>query len=530
VTRTTWAGGGISGRVDRTYDDDLRLRTISVNGANAITYAYDADSLLRQAGSLVLNRDPSTGLLAGATLGNVTTSYGYNGFGELASMSASFEATPLYSETYTRDALGRIVTRVETIQGVTTTYEYGYDAAGRLESVTKNGALASQYTYDANGNRLSKQTPTTFETGSYDAQDRMLTYGGATFSYTANGETLTKTDATGTTTYQYDVFGNLLGVDLPNGTQVRYKVDGRNRRIERSVNGVVTQKWLWQGQVSPIAELSASNAVVSRFVYATRVNVPDYVIKSGATYRVVTDHLGSPRLVVNTATGAIAQRMDLDEWGLVTADTNPGYQPFGFAGGVSDSMSGLIRFGFRDLATGPGAWTAGDPVGFEGGNRNLRGYSGAEPINRADASGLGERCTRPLAGAGGALSAVYPHQGFSKGRDARNTEPLHEHLWLDDGRNAGFFDDNEVRGDDGHARDEYSCSGRLLDDETLWEAIEENREDPGKYWLWGPGQNNCQDWVEEVMRDYERIRSEKARRTGEDPEQAYVLDRLFDDP
>jgi ribosomal protein L37AE/L43A len=49
VARTTWSGGGISGRVGRTYGDDLRLRTISVNGANAVTYACDADSLLRRA-------------------------------------------------------------------------------------------------------------------------------------------------------------------------------------------------------------------------------------------------------------------------------------------------------------------------------------------------------------------------------------------------------------------------------------------------------------------------------------------------
>jgi RHS repeat-associated protein len=388
VTRTTWSGGGISGRVDRSYDDDLRLRTISVNGANAVTYAYDADSLLRQAGSLLLTRDPETGLLAGTTLGNVTTSYTYNGFGELASMTASFGATPLYSEVYTRDALGRIVTRVETIQGTTTTWEYGYDAAGRLETVTKNGLLASQYAYDANGNRLAKQTPTVFEAGTYDAQDRMLTYAGASYTYTANGETLTKTDATGTTSYQYDVFGNLLGVDLPNGTQIRYKVDGRNRRIERSVNGVVTQRWLWQGQLSPIAELSASNAVVSRFVYATRVNVPDSMIRGGATYRILHDHLGSPRLVVNTSTGAIAQRMDFDEWGIVTTDRNPGWQPFGFGGGMLDTYSLLHRFGARDYGASSGRWVTRDHVGFALGTGNQYSYVEEDPANFVDKIGL----------------------------------------------------------------------------------------------------------------------------------------------
>jgi RHS repeat-associated protein len=365
----------------------LRLRTISVNGANAVTYAYDADSLLRQAGSLVLNRDPETGLLSSTTLGNVTTSYTYNGFGELASMTASFGATPLYSEAYTRDALGRIVTRVETIQGATTTYEYGYDAAGRLETVTKNGLLASQYAYDANGNRLAKQTPTVFEAGTYDAQDRMLTYAGASYTYTANGETLTKTDATGTTSYQYDVFGNLLGVDLPNGTQIRYKVDGRNRRIERSVNGVVTQRWLWQGQLSPIAELNSSNAVVSRFVYATRVNVPDSMIRSGTTYRIVTDYLGSPRLVVNVSSGAIAQRFDFDEWGIATSDTNPGFQPFGFAGSIGDEVVGLWRLGARDLSPSSGRWTSLDRSGFAGGDSNLFAYALSNPIDYQDPTG-----------------------------------------------------------------------------------------------------------------------------------------------
>jgi RHS repeat-associated protein len=387
VTRTTWAGGGISGQVNRTYDDDLRLRTISANGANAVTYAYDADSLLRQAGSLVLNRDPETGLLSGTTLGSVTTSYIYNGFGELSSMTSSFGATALYSEAYTRDALGRIVTRVETIQGTTTTWEYGYDAAGRLEMVTKDGLVASQYAYDANGNRLAKQTPTVYETGTYDAQDRMLTYAGASYTYTANGETLTKTDASGTTTYQYDVFGNLLGVDLPNGTQIRYKVDGRNRRVERSVNGVVTQRWLWQGQLSPIAELNASNAVVSRFVYATRVNVPDSMIRGGVTYRILHDHLGSPRLIVNTSTGAIAQRMDFDEWGIVTADTDPGWQPFGFAGGLRDSGVELTRFGARELGMS-GRWLTQDALLQRGGATNLYEYAASDPLNLVDIEGF----------------------------------------------------------------------------------------------------------------------------------------------
>ncbi|MEP0775949.1 MAG: hypothetical protein HRF46_16555, partial [Acidobacteriota bacterium] len=53
------------------------------------------------------------------------------------------------------------------------------------------------------------------------------------------------------------------------------------------------------------------------------------------TYRLLHDHLGSPRLVVDIATGEIAQELAYDAWGNVVFDSNPGFQPFSFAGGES---------------------------------------------------------------------------------------------------------------------------------------------------------------------------------------------------
>jgi hypothetical protein len=62
------------------------------------------------------------------------------------------------------------------------------------------------------------------------------------------------------------------------------------------------------------------------------LGLSNYMLKGGQTYRIVSDHLGSVRLVVNVADGSIAQRIDYDEFGRVTLDTNPGFQPFDFAG------------------------------------------------------------------------------------------------------------------------------------------------------------------------------------------------------
>jgi RHS repeat-associated protein len=112
----------------------------------------------------------------------------------------------------------------------------------------------------------------------------------------------------------------------------------------------------------------------------------DYMVRGADTYRLVTDHLGSVRLVVNTATGNVVQRIDYDEWGVVANDTSPGLQPFGFAGGLYDTDTGLVRFGKRDYDPEVGRWISKDPIGFSGGE-NLYVYAGNDPVNLVDASG-----------------------------------------------------------------------------------------------------------------------------------------------
>ena len=72
------------------------------------------------------------------------------------------------------------------------------------------------------------------------------------------------------------------------------------------------------------------------------------VLTDNTVYRIITDHLGSVRLVVDAATGAVAQRIDYDAFGRILSDSNPGFQPFGYAGGLYDADTGLTRFGWRD--------------------------------------------------------------------------------------------------------------------------------------------------------------------------------------
>ena len=322
-----------------------------------------------------------SGFLTGTALYGITTAHTYNPFGELQTVSADFSATNLFATTYTRDLLGRITQKVETVEGVTDTFDYYYDAGGRLEFVNQNDATVEAYGYDPNGNRLNNAA-------TYDDQDRLVSTGDATYTYTANGELETKTEAAGTTSYTYDVLGNLMAVALPDGTQIDYIIDGQDRRIGKKVDGVLVQGFLYKDQLNPVAELDGSNNVVSRFVYGSRRNVPDYMIRGGVTYRIVADHLGSPRLVVDTSTGTIVQRLDYDAFGNILNDTNPGFQPFGFAGGIYDGDTKLTRFGARDYDAEVGRWTMKDPIRFDGGDTNLYGYVIGDPVNWVDSNGL----------------------------------------------------------------------------------------------------------------------------------------------
>lgn len=86
------------------------------------------------------------------------------------------------------------------------------------------------------------------------------------------------------------------------------------------------------------------------------------------------------------------QRMDYDVWGRVLTDTNPGFQPFGFAGGIYDQHTQLVRFGVRDYDPETGRWTAKDPIRFQGGQANLYTYVLSDPVNYIDFYGFEGIC------------------------------------------------------------------------------------------------------------------------------------------
>jgi len=381
VTSQTWSGP-VTGTIGYEYDDNLRIAS-----ENGFARAYDDDGKIILAGALSLSRDPASGRVIGTSLGNLTDSYSYDQYGDAASYQAAYAGNTFFGVSITRDGAGRISQRAETYFGATTTDGYTYDSAGRLASVSRNGTTVSTYTYDANGNRLSQTTPSGAVAGSYDADDRLQSYGAVTYTYGGDGALRSKQGPDGLTSYTYDALGNLRTVVLPTGRTVEYVLDAQNRRIGKKVDGTLVRGWLYGDQLRIVAELDGGGNIVSQFVYGSRRNIPDYVVKAGATYRIIADHLGSPRIAVDVNTGLVAWNNAYDEFGNPVPGM-PDFLPFGFAGGQYDADTGLVRFGVRDYEPQTGRWTARDPILFAGADANLYAYASNDPVNAIDPTGL----------------------------------------------------------------------------------------------------------------------------------------------
>jgi RHS repeat-associated protein len=363
------------------------MRSLAL-GPDSVTYEYNADGQNILAGAMNAYRSSITGLDDSTRLSAVGTAMAYDNLGSVVSRTVSGIVGGPFSNTYTRDSLGRITTATERFGSDSVRLDYGYDSAGRLATVNRNGAVEATYEYDPNGNRRLITTSSGIASAAFDAQDRQLSLGATTYSYDANGARSMRVVGADTTRYTYDVVGNLLRVDLPNGTRIDYIVDGQNRRIGKRVNGALVRGWVYQSQLAPIAELDASNQVIARFVYGALPTVPEYMVKNGITYRIISDHLGSVRLVVDVSTGIVAQRIDYDAFGREVGNTNPGFQPFGYAGGLVDEQTSLVRLGVRDYDPEAGRWTAKDPLLFFSNSTNLYAYVENDPINLVDPTGL----------------------------------------------------------------------------------------------------------------------------------------------
>jgi RHS repeat-associated protein len=388
LLKTDTRTGALNQAISYAYNNDFRIASLTYVGLTQ-NLGYDNDGLLITAGPFTITRNAQNGLPERVGDNTLLLARAFSGYGEINQNTYAVGGNALYDWTLTRDNAGRITRRVENIQGSTITWDYAYDQLSRLIEVKQNDSVVESYTYDANGNRLVETNVLrgiSNQAYTYSNEDNVITAGTNTYQFDKDGFLTGMTTAAGTSAFSYSSRGELLNARLPDGRDISYDHDTMGRRVAKRVNGAVVEKYLWQGMIQLLAVYDGSNTLVSRFNYAD-ARMPVSMTQGGNTYYLAYDQVGSLRLIMDT-TGAVVKQIDYDSFGSIISDSNPAMAvPFGFAGGLHDRDTGLVRFGFRDYDPVNGMFISKDPIGFRGG-LNLYAYVGNNPVNYTDPFGL----------------------------------------------------------------------------------------------------------------------------------------------
>ena len=379
--------GTVNEVIDYTYDTDMRVGSIGYAGG-VESFLYDNDGLLTGAGPFTITRNVSNGLPEAVSDGTAAQSRVFSGYGEVDGVDYTVGVAAPYSWSVTRDLAGRITQKVENIGLDTVTWDYTYDLMGRLETVYKDSLLAEAYSYDNNGNRTSENNVLRGVSRFYthSVEDHIITAGADSYTFDVDGFLTSRTVGANTDTFNYSSRGELLSVTLSTGTRITYDHDPLGRRVAKRVNGTITEKYLWQDSTTLLAVYDGTDALIQRFSYADG-RMPVSMSYNASTYYLTYDQVGSLRAITDS-TGAIVKRVDYDSYGNILSDSNPTFSiPFGFAGGLQDRDTGLVRFGARDYDPAIGKWTDKDPIDFKGGDLNLFGYVLGDPVNGMDPEG-----------------------------------------------------------------------------------------------------------------------------------------------
>jgi RHS repeat-associated protein len=382
ITQTTHSFLGASATVTRQFNDDFWVTRRTVSGTDAIEREFDRDGLLTRAGPIDLTYESASPGLSTTAVGQVVSDRSHNTFGGLHNEQFTADGQTLFDYTLEYDDIGRVVGKTEIIDGVTSESTYARDQASRITEVKVDGTTVETYAYDGRENLLEVNG----RVASYADDDTVESVGGRTYTFDEAGFLDDWEQSGQTTQFRFDARGQLREAVL-GGDAIAYKYDSLGRRVARTVNGSLDRGWVYDDSNHPVARLDANGDVMERYIYATRQYVPDLIVRGSETYRLITDHVGSVRMVVDVSDGTIVQRLDYEVFGRITSDTNPGFQPFGFAGGIHDPTTGLVRFGQRDYDPFSAAWTSPDPRGFGGGSINLYAYAHNDPVQFVDPNG-----------------------------------------------------------------------------------------------------------------------------------------------
>jgi RHS repeat-associated protein len=356
--------------VNYSYNSLGQLVDLSDVSSNVIVkYAYDLIGRLASKsfanGAVTTNSYTSTGLLQSV-------------------VNMGPDGTVVSSFNYGYDPLGR-VTSMTTLDG---TFAYAYDADNQLVSASLSSGRAIQYQYDGAGNRLSVVDGGTNSAYAVNALNEYSSAGAASFSYDADGNVISKTDATGTTAYTYDDLKRLVSLTSPAGTW-SYQYNALGQRTASTFNGQQTDYVVDPaGLGNVVGEYQTSGALVAHYIFG--LDLTSRVDSSGNPAYYAFDGNGNTVDLIDSA-GAVQNSYSYLPFGEKLTATGSTSNLFTFAGriGVTDDGDGFYFMRHRSYDPAVGHFAESDPTGIAGGTLNLYEYANNNPVMETDATGLG---------------------------------------------------------------------------------------------------------------------------------------------
>ncbi|MGB6553287.1 MAG: hypothetical protein WBE78_07340, partial [Candidatus Binataceae bacterium] len=329
LNRPTFAGFGYSGTcyessIGYTWDGGDRLTGATDSITGAITRVPDLlDRLTSETtpqGSITYGCDNANRRTTMQVAGQTQVGYTWDNANRLTAITQGSSGVGIsYDNASRRTSLtlpngvtvGYSVDNDSRITGLTYsagnsqlgTLTYGYDADGRVTS--KNGTLAAI------------NLPTAVSGNSFNADNGMTGFNGATLSYDANGN-LT---GDGTNTYTWDARNHLSAIS--GAATASFAYDAVGRRTGKTINGIATQ--LLYDALNPVQELQSGSPNANLL---TGLNIDEYFQRtdSSGAMDFLTDALGSTIGLTNSA-GALATHYTYQPFGATmtngTANANP---------------------------------------------------------------------------------------------------------------------------------------------------------------------------------------------------------------
>ena len=387
------------------YDALQRLTDIvqaSQSGGNAVTskhvtLAYNALSQRTN-----LTRYQSTG----TTNGVATTDNTYDTINRLSTLTHKQGTTTLAGYTYGYDGMSRPTSVDSTIEGLST---FTYDATSQVTAADHATQTDETYGFDANGNR---------NTSGYTTSTNNQTTAGLGFTYTYDDEgnrlTRTETSTGKVQSFEWDYRNRLVKVKDRNTSgglivkQVNYEYDPMNRLVHREYDadgagsGAATnQYWVYDEGINAILQFdgAAASTLAHRYLWSNQVDelLADEQVTSlgtgGNTLWGLGDHLGTLRDIADfnegTSVTSVTNHRTYNAFGKMTAETNSAVDMlFGYTGKQLDDATGLQHNLFRWYDASTGQWMNEDPLGFAANDANLRRYVGNKLLALTDPTGL----------------------------------------------------------------------------------------------------------------------------------------------